>query len=212
MAWQMMAAQGAMNVMGSVVATRQAAAQSKAARAQALAEVDRLHDEMRDVRDEYRGRMDDRARDADYQMGAMIAAMADNGAAGTSNEARFAAEISFFEGLDLERLEKSRVSSIKSLKSQQVAANQQALNIQTQAWQGAMNSWLQTGTSAASSYMDWKYRTDNAKALQKGTTKPQPTTGGSSRGASQFARQSSTNYFDFGGGGRFQRYPAPLAR
>ena len=193
MAWQMMAAQGAMNIMGSVVATRQAAAQSKAARAQALAEIDRLHDEMRDTRDQYRGQMEDRAREADYQMGAMIAAMADNGAAGTANEARFAAEISFFEGVDLERLERNRVSAIKSLKSQQVGANQRALNIQTQAWQGAMSSWLQTGTSAASSYMDWKYRTGSAKALQKGTPKPQKT-GTTSAGARLFARQSAIDY------------------
>jgi hypothetical protein len=193
MAWQMMAAQGAMNVMGSVIATRQASAQSAAARAQALGEIDRLHDEMRDTRDQYRGQMEDRAREADYQMGSMIAAMADNGAAGTSNEARFAAEISFFEGIDLERLETNRVSAIKSLKSQQVGANQRALNIQTQAWQGAMSSWLQTGTSAASSYMDWKYRTDGAKALQKGKPQPQKT-GTTSKGAQLFARQSSIDY------------------
>ena len=196
MAWQMMAAQGAMNTFGSIMKMGQAKAQSAAARAQALAEVDRIHDEMRDVRDQYRGQMDDRAREADYQMGAMIAAMADNGGAGTSNEARLAGEISYFEGVDLERLEKGRVSQIKSLKTQQVAANQNALNIQTKAWQGAMDSWMQTGTSAAQSYISDKFRTDNAAAFKTATPKPQ-TSGRGTRSTMNFSQASSRDFFDF---------------
>tara|TARA_R110000803_G_scaffold4898_3_gene16264 strand:- start:2920 stop:3489 length:570 start_codon:yes stop_codon:yes gene_type:complete len=172
MAWQMMAAQGAMNVGSSLVSTFQASAQSKAARAQALAEVDRLHREMGDVRDQYRGRMDDRAREADYQMGAMIAAMADNGGAGTMNESRMAGEISFFEGVDIGRLEKSRVSAINRLKSGQVAANQNALNVQTKAWQGAMSSWLKTGTDAAGTYLKDKYGKDASGVNTPGTIAP----------------------------------------
>jgi hypothetical protein len=175
MAWQMMAAQGAMNVMGSVVATRQAAAQSKAARAQALAEIDRLHREAEQVRDQYRGAKDDRARAADYQMGAMIAAMADNGGMGTQNMARMAAEVSFFEGLDIGRLEQNRLGAINTIKSQQVAANQNALNIQTKAWQGAMSSWMNTGASAAQSYMKHEFAMNNSPATQQGTIQGSPT-------------------------------------
>ncbi len=169
MAW-MMAAQGAMNVMGSIVATRQAAAQSKAARQQALAEIDRLHLEMADTRDQFRGAIDDRARDAEYQTGAMIAAMADNGGAGTLNAQRLVSEIAFFKGLDMERLEKNRQGAIRSIKSQQVAANQNALNIQTKAWQGAMSAWMNTGAQAATSYIDGTMRRN--PATQQGTIRP----------------------------------------
>lgn len=165
----MMAAQGAMNVMGSFAATGQAKAQSAAARAQALAEIDRLHREMADTREQFRGAIDDRAREAEYQMGAMIAAMADNGGAGTLNQSRLAGEISFFKGVDMERLEQNRQGAIRGLKSQQIAANQNALNIQTQAWQGAMSSWMNTGTSAAKSYMNHKFATDNSPYTRKGT-------------------------------------------
>ena len=167
MAWQMMAAQGGANVLSSASSMLQAGRQSKAARQQALAEVDRLHRQMAEVRDQSRGQKDDRAREADYQMGALIAAMADNGGAGTMNANRMAAEVSFFEGLDIERLEKNRVGAINALKSQQVAANQNALNIQTEAWQGAMSSWMNTGAAAAASYAKHLEAVDKSKATKK---------------------------------------------
>ena len=167
MAWQMMAAQGGANVLSSASSMLQAGRQSKAARQQALAEVDRLHRQMAEIRDQSRGQKDDRAREADYQMGALIAAMADNGGAGTMNANRMAAEVSFFEGLDIERLEKNRVGAINALKSQQVAANQNALNIQTEAWQGAMSSWMNTGAAAAASYAKHKSAADKSPVTKK---------------------------------------------
>lgn len=173
MAWQMMAAQGAMNIIGSFGAMGQAKATSAAARQQALNEVDRLHREMDQVRDQYRGAKDDRAREADYQMGALMAAMADNGGAGTLNASRMAGEVSFFEGLDVARLETNRKQHINSLKSQQVAANQNALNIQGQAWKGAMSSWMNVGKAAASSYLNYKNTTGAATQTQ--TPKPMNT-------------------------------------
>jgi outer membrane murein-binding lipoprotein Lpp len=147
-----MAGQSAMNFVGGVVATIGAKRASAAARAQALAEVDRLHREMEYTRESFRAAKEDRAARAEYEMGTMLAAMADNGGAGTLNASRFAGEISYYKGVDIGRLEANRMQSIGALKSQQVAANQRALNVQAQAWRGATSAWLKMGGDAVKSY------------------------------------------------------------
>jgi len=128
-----------------------AASASKAARAQALAEIDRLHREMASTRDKFAGAQDDNARKAEYEMGAMVAAMADTGAAGTLNGSRLMAESSFYGGLNSGRLDASQENAINSLKSQQVAVNQNALNVIGQAWNAAASNWMKQGASMASS-------------------------------------------------------------
>ena len=144
-------AQMGSQILSGVGGMFSAGSASKAARAQALAEVDRLHREMASTRDKFAGAQDDNARKAEYEMGAMIAAMADNGAAGTLNGSRLMAESSFYEGLNSGRLDASQENAVNSLKSQQVAANQNALNVIGQAWNAAASNWMKQGTSMASS-------------------------------------------------------------
>jgi hypothetical protein len=84
-------------------------------------------------------------------MGAMIAAMADNGAAGTLNGSRLIAESSFYGGLNSGRLDSSQKAGLKSIQSQQVAANQNALNVIGGAWNAASSNWMKQGVSMAGS-------------------------------------------------------------
>ena len=128
-----------------------ASSASKSARRQALSEVDRLHREMDSTRDQFAGAQDDNARKAEYEMGAMIAAMADNGAAGTLNGSRLIAESSFYGGLNSGRLDSSQKAGLKSIQSQQVAANQNALNVIGGAWNAASSNWMKQGVSMAGS-------------------------------------------------------------
>jgi len=73
------------------------------------------------------------------------------------------------------------MSKIKSLKTGQVVANQNALNIQTKAWQGALDSWMNTGKSAFGSYAADASKRATDPALAKGKIKPQQVTGRVSR-------------------------------
>lgn len=71
-------------------------------------------------------------RISDATTASMLVAMADMGGIGTVNEARLDAEVGFYEGIDLARIEGNRNREGESLRAKQVFAKNNALNIITQ--------------------------------------------------------------------------------
>lgn len=103
--------------------------ESKAAAEQANLEIEELERQRGEVQKQARAEKSDRAREADKQFASMVASMADNGGAGTQNESRFGAEIGYYEGIDLARVESNRKNQIASLHAEQIASRQTAVNI-----------------------------------------------------------------------------------
>ena len=129
--------------------------EAQAAADQADLEIQELDRQRRQASAIAQERKADRVITADRQFASMIAAMADNGGHGTQNEARFGAEIGFYEGLDLARIEGNRKREIEALHSKQVAARQVALNTATRvAHQKRINFFTFAASTASSFGMD----------------------------------------------------------
>ncbi len=90
-----------------------------------IQELDRQRDEEIEIA---QGKKAERVREADRLNASNIAALADVGGGGTSNEARFAGEVGFYEGIDLAIIEGNRRRKAESLLSSQVASRTRALN------------------------------------------------------------------------------------
>ena len=154
-------AQGVMGVMG-------AAQQGQAAGQQADAEVRELERQKEEEALNARAKRSDRAREADKQMGAMIAAMADNGGAGTGNASQFAGEIGFMAGVDKARITGNSVSRINSLSSKQTAAKARGDNAATTA-AGNMFSSILSAAGGISTTISKKNARASAIKKQKAT-------------------------------------------
>lgn len=104
-------------------------AASEAAARQAEGEIQELDRQREFVNQKKAGEKAARVREAERDEAAMLVGMDDRGGGGTSNVARLAAEVGYYEGIDIARLEGNRVRQNESLKSRQVASKNNALNI-----------------------------------------------------------------------------------
>jgi hypothetical protein len=128
----MMAISIAMSAMAAKAENERLEAESEAAARQAEADI-REGDRQRDfVDDEAARKKSARVREAERDEATMQVHMDDRGGEGTTNQTRMSAEVAAYEGIDIARLEGNRVRQGESIKSQQQAAKNQALNIATQ--------------------------------------------------------------------------------
>ncbi len=146
----MLVAQIAMAAMQAKAAQDSANAQSQAATQNAQQEWKEYHRQQQEVTAEAQGEKAERARQADKLVGQMMAVMADNGGAGTSNEAAFAGEIGFLEGLDVARIEGNRRREVDALSAAKIASHNRALNIITSAGTQAQGKIWNIASTAVS--------------------------------------------------------------
>lgn len=122
-------AQVGMSAINAGASMKAAHATGKAATARSAIEWQEYHRQKLETTAQAQGDKSARARQADKDMGMLLAVMADNGAAGTLNESAFAGEIGFLEGLDITKIEGNRKRKIEALSSAQTASGWRALNI-----------------------------------------------------------------------------------
>lgn len=151
-----MYAQLGQQVVGGYMAIKAAKSQAKAARFASIQEFEELQRQQKETSRIAAKEASDRYRAANRTMGAMLAAMSDNGAEGTTNESRFAGEIGYISGTDIENIYANANSQVAALRSQQYASQIRALNVITGAFNQAQatiwNGAGKTASSAASSY------------------------------------------------------------
>ena len=167
------ATQLGMSMLQGQAAIQASKSQSQAATENSRREWQEFHRQQKEVSAQARADKSDRAREADKLMGQMIAVMADNGGAGTSNESRFAGEIGYLEGLDISRIEGNRRREVEALNSAKTASAWRALNIISSAGaksQGAIWNIASTATDIAG-------RRAKAKLTTTTTTGTPPTSG-----------------------------------
>lgn len=173
---QMAVAQVGMSLLQGIGAMKQAKATSAAATEQSQQEWQEFHRQKQEATDAARAKKSDRAAEADKLMGQMLAVMADNGGAGTSNESRFAGEIGFLEGLDIARIEGNRRKEVEALSSAQNASGWRALNIISGAGasaQGAIWNIAKTGIEVGRSLGE-SPATKKAEPKKKSPPAPRP--------------------------------------
>ena len=157
------ALQGVLGVAGAL---------SSANAAQELAdrEVQELERQKEEEARNARSKRSDRAREADRATGSMIAAMADNGGAGTANASAFAGEIGFMAGVDAARITGNSMSLIAALTAQQAASRARAANASTRA-SGALFSAIIGTAGGISTTLSTQRARMSAQSRQKQTAK-----------------------------------------
>ncbi len=156
--------QAVQGIMGVVAAQSEASAAAELADSQ----VKELERQKEEEALNARSKRSDRAREADKQMGEMIAAMADGGGAGTGNVGRFAGEIGFLEGIDKARIKGNSISRIASLSSRQSQARSRAENAQTRA-SGSMFSAILSAAGGIATTVAGQQKLAGAIRRQKNT-------------------------------------------